>query len=625
VLDANEVVIQRVQMGYDDAGRKRWEKDGEGHQTDFTYDDAGQVEQELYPAVNGGPRDHKDYTYDANGNRETEANEEAETTKWMYDDANRLKTVVDPEEGESSYTYDRVGNRASLRYPNGVVADYVYDARNRLTDLHNHAGETTISRHTYTHWGDGNRATLTDQDDRVTTYEYDKLNRLEFEKQVAAGGGTLYDHKFVYDDVGNLLQKLDLTTSPATLLTELTYNAADQIASDGFDYDDRGNMLMEHRPEAEDENWTYEFDSQNRLTHAYDGTNNFTYEYDGDGHRVKQTVNLIVTEFVVDLNGGLSQVVADINSGGNLKVLYVRGDDLLSQLQSSEWHWYSYDGHGSTIALTDDSGDQADFYEYDAWGNPLDTAEHPPNRFRYTGQEEDGTGLYYLRARYYGPRLGRFGSRDPVMGSAQDPRTLHLYAYCLGDPGNHVDPSGLTLAEQVIVAAIIAMIAGSLATAVAKARGKSWKEALWIGAKTALVAFGVALGAAALTTVLESFAFMLWGVHVPILVEVGIPALINGLASAAEYVFTCVILDQKWSWWGIVVAFVVGALIGFFGGRMVADKLELVRNATATEELVKTAGDLLGYTIASVLVGVGVALVEALMKGKVPLSEVTEE
>ena len=120
----------------------------------------------------------------------------------------------------------------------------------------------------------------------------------------------------------------DLTTSPPTVLTELAYSSADQITSTGSSYDDRGNMLTEHRPEVGG-NWTYTFDSQNRLTHAYDGTNNFYYEYDGDGHRVKQTVNSIVTGFVVDLNGGLSQVVADINSGGNLKVLYVRGDDLI--------------------------------------------------------------------------------------------------------------------------------------------------------------------------------------------------------------------------------------------------------------------------------------------------------
>jgi RHS repeat-associated protein len=372
-------------------------------------------------------------------------------TTYAYDEANRLKTVVDPEESDSSYTYDKVGNRKSLRYPNGVVADYVYDARNRLTDLHNHVGESTISRHTYTHWGDGNRATLMDQDHRVTSYEYDTLNRLQEEKQVAAGGATLYDHKFVYDDVGNLLQKLDLTTSPPTVLTELAYNEADQISSTGFDYDDRGNMLSETRPETEEE-WEYEYDTQNRLTHAYDGTNNFYYEYDGDGHRVKQTVNQIVTEFVVDLNGGLSQVVADINSGGNLKVLYVRGSDLLSQLQSSAWHWYSYDGHGSTIALTDDSGEQADLYEYDAWGNPLDTNEHPLNRFRYTGQEEDGTGLYYLRARYYGPRLGRFGSRDPFLGLDEDAPTLHRYAYTANNPVNRFDWSGSQFAVDVAIA-----------------------------------------------------------------------------------------------------------------------------------------------------------------------------
>jgi RHS repeat-associated protein len=495
--------VASVEEVYDQAGNRVERKTKNGDEQDtttYTYDERNRLETIRYP---GSPAADVTYIYDLAGNRlsmddehgtttyeydernrltkETKAqgwvleydydlagnkveftltvNSTVNVTTYAYDEANRLRTVVDPEEGQSSYTYDKVGNRTSLSYPNGVVADCVYDARNRLTDLHNHAGETTISRHRYTHHPDGNRATLTDQDDRVTTYLYDTLNRLQEEKQVAAGGGTLYDHKFVYDDVGNLLQKLDLTTSPATLLTELTYNAADQISSTGFDYDDRGNMLSEHRPEAEDEDWTYEYDSQNRLTHAYNGTDNFYYEYDGDGHRVKQTVNLIVTEFVVDLNGGLSQVVADINSGGNLKVLYVRGDDLLSQLQSSAWHWYSYDGHGSTIALTDDAGEQADFYEYDAWGNRLDTEEHPLNRFRYTGQEEDDTGLYYLRARYYGPRIGRFAGRDPWVGSPQEPMTLHIYCYCRTNPVGGRDPSGasdgMTLGQMLFALAII--------------------------------------------------------------------------------------------------------------------------------------------------------------------------
>ena len=59
--------------------------------------------------------------------------------------------------------------------------------------------------------------------------------------------------------------------------------------------------------------------------------------------------------------------------------------------------------------------------------------------FQYTGQENDGTGLYYYRARYYNPVWGRFISSDPIgFGGG-----MNTYAYVGGDPVNGIDPSGL--------------------------------------------------------------------------------------------------------------------------------------------------------------------------------------
>ena len=319
-----------VTYDYDYAGNRLSMVDGHGT-TSYEYDARNRLTKET--KAQGWVLE---YDYDLAGNKvefKLTVNSSVNSTTYTYDEANRLKTVTDPEEGTSSYTYDKVGNRKTLSYPNGVVAEYTYNARNWLTDLHNHKGEATISRHTYTHYKDGNRETLTDDDGKVTTYWYDEASRLTQEKQVTGSQEVVYWHGFQYDDVGNMLKKLDLNESPPAVLAEYTYNAADQITNTGFDYDDRGNVLEESRPESEEE-WDYTYDSQNRLLTATDGTHNYAYEYDGDGNRVKQTVNSIVTEFVVDLNGGLSQVVADINSGGNIKVLYVRGDDLISQQQN---------------------------------------------------------------------------------------------------------------------------------------------------------------------------------------------------------------------------------------------------------------------------------------------------
>lgn len=50
------------------------------------------------------------------------------------------------------------------------------------------------------------------------------------------------------------------------------------------------------------------------------------------------------------------------------------------------------------------------------------------------------TGLYYYRARYYDPLLGRFISEDPLKFGSGD---FNFYGYVLNDPVNEVDPEGL--------------------------------------------------------------------------------------------------------------------------------------------------------------------------------------
>lgn len=61
-------------------------------------------------------------------------------------------------------------------------------------------------------------------------------------------------------------------------------------------------------------------------------------------------------------------------------------------------------------------------------------------RLRMAGQQYDqGSELYYMRARCYDPALGRFLSEDPIGISGG----LNLYAYAGNDPVNAADPSGM--------------------------------------------------------------------------------------------------------------------------------------------------------------------------------------
>jgi RHS repeat-associated protein len=62
-----------------------------------------------------------------------------------------------------------------------------------------------------------------------------------------------------------------------------------------------------------------------------------------------------------------------------------------------------------------------------------------PNPFTFTGREFDKeTGLYFHRARYYAPEIGRFLQTDPIGYDGG----MNLYTYCMNNPWDLTDPYG---------------------------------------------------------------------------------------------------------------------------------------------------------------------------------------
>ncbi|MGA8367822.1 MAG: RHS repeat-associated core domain-containing protein, partial [Candidatus Acidiferrales bacterium] len=105
--------------------------------------------------------------------------------------------------------------------------------------------------------------------------------------------------------------------------------------------------------------------------------------------------------------------------------------------------YYVYDGHGSVRALTDQTGNVTDTYDYDAFGNEIHSTGTTPNEFLFAGEQFDSTlNLYYNRARYLNVTTGRFWSMDSFEGDAESPLSLHKYLYAGNDPINRLDPSG---------------------------------------------------------------------------------------------------------------------------------------------------------------------------------------
>jgi RHS repeat-associated protein len=103
-------------------------------------------------------------------------------------------------------------------------------------------------------------------------------------------------------------------------------------------------------------------------------------------------------------------------------------------------YYYHADGLGSITALSDSNGSIVQTYSYDSFGNMTATG-NIRQPFTYTAREYDyATGMYFYRARYYDPKVGRFVTKDPIGFAGGD---FNLYNYVGGNPVNWADPLGL--------------------------------------------------------------------------------------------------------------------------------------------------------------------------------------
>ena len=69
------------------------------------------------------------------------------------------------------------------------------------------------------------------------------------------------------------------------------------------------------------------------------------------------------------------------------------------------------------------------------------------------------TGLYYLRSRYYDPQVGRFINADVLADADRGSAGLNLFAYCLNDPVDNHDNSGM-LANWIVGGVIGGLVGG---------------------------------------------------------------------------------------------------------------------------------------------------------------------
>ncbi len=409
--------------------------------TETVFDVRDRLDYEIKP---DGTR--LDYAYDDVGNREqvkVTRGTIITVTDYTFDALNRLDTVTDAS-GETKYTYYDNGSLWTVTFPNGVVSEYFYNDVNQLEVLTTKDKDgVVLSSYTYGLDDTGRRDDITEADGRFTDYTYDNLYRLT-DEVVSESGLEVYNANYIYDWVGN--RKYETVTDGSTVETAYAYDLNDRLTSQGgtvYTHDDNGNTKTETLDAVVT---TYFYDAKNKMTSVDKGGVVTGYAYDSNGIRTSKTEAGVTTQFVVDLNRAyaqvLEEVVGDIGTAA-ASVVYTYGHDLLNQDRGGDFRFYSYDGLGSTRALTNGAGEVTDTYDYEAFGEVLNSTGESVNAYKYTGEQEDAeTGNYYLRARYLDPSIGRFTQQDTYMGRDNEPASLHKYLYGNANPVMYTDPSG---------------------------------------------------------------------------------------------------------------------------------------------------------------------------------------
>lgn len=382
-----------------------------------------------------------EFDYNDAGQRTRRTDQDGNVTVYEYDALGRLDRLTDGTGGLIvDYDYDSAGRFELKTLGNGVYTTYDYDAAGRVLHLVNFKPDASVlSRYDYTYDASGRRTSMTTLGG-TQFYGYDAIGQLTSVGYMPASIPAISSVQYEYDAAGNRIRIVDEAIAHTT--TEYMTNDLNQYTQVGdatFTYDTDGNMTSKTEGGV---TTTYIYNAENRLIEVRTPNDTWVYRYDAFGIRIGTTHNGVATQYVVDPIG-LGNVAAEY-ADGSLVARYEHGFGLIGRLDANgNPAYYTFQAIGNTSELTDATGNVLNSYSYDPFGTMFSVSETVDNPFKFVGEYgviEEGTGLTFMRARFYDENLGVFVSADPLHPTAIDG---NLYRYASGNPVARIDPQGL--------------------------------------------------------------------------------------------------------------------------------------------------------------------------------------
>ncbi|HMO35659.1 MAG TPA: RHS repeat-associated core domain-containing protein, partial [Gemmatales bacterium] len=456
VIDRNG---NRIAYAYDELNRlvqETWWSDSildSDAYLQFEYDSLNRVIRSDDGDLHGKPRTILEYYYDAIGNRIATSDNYGTIVDALFTPSRKIQQLqwqgngINPVRIE--YAYD-VADRVKIisRYPNlftSLPASSSYftrDAVGNLTELtHRNAADQVLSSYSYT-YDAGRRLMSSFINGLETNYSYNAVGEL-----LEADRSSGIDEHYSYDSNGNRVL--------SHLHAHYTTGTNNQLLTDGvysYSYDQEGQLTTKTSLST-GEVVTYSYDHRHRLIEVTTRSasqvilSTVAYRYDALDRRIAQVTNgnTIFTAYN-DMN-----VWADFAEAGNILSRYLTGNELDQMLARHQFAtgmvWYLTDSLGSVREQISTGGLLRNRITYDSFGNVL-SQTNPTfgDRFLFTGREYSAESkLYYYRARYYDPQIGRFISQDPILFKGGD---VNLYRYVNNNPLSITDPTGMTAGAE---------------------------------------------------------------------------------------------------------------------------------------------------------------------------------